>query len=79
MPLRAGQFAIIIPVKAYNAYCAESLEACTRLYPEQPVFFSPDDAVELPFKGVTVVPSGPVGPGAKRDLCAERSQAEFLA
>ena len=79
MGLRPGQFAIIIPVKAYNAYCAESLEACTRLYPGQEVCFSPDEAMQPPFAGVTVLPSGPVGPGAKRDLCAERSQAEFLA
>jgi GT2 family glycosyltransferase len=77
--LQPGQFAIIIPVKAYNAYCAESLEACTRLYPGQPVYFSPDDPVQLPFPGVTVLASGPVGPGAKRDLCAAATQAEFLA
>jgi GT2 family glycosyltransferase len=79
MALRPGQFAIIIPVKAYNAYCGESLAACTRLYPGQAVLFSPDEALTLPFAGVTVVPSGPVGPGAKRDLCAARTQAEFLA
>ncbi|HTB33496.1 MAG TPA: glycosyltransferase family 2 protein [bacterium] len=79
MALKAGQFAIIIPVKAYNAYCAESLEACARLYPEQELCFSPDEAMALPFPGVKVLPSGPVGPGAKRDLCAAQSQAEFLA
>jgi GT2 family glycosyltransferase len=79
MGLKAGQFAIIIPVKAYNAYCAESLSACARLYPDQELYFSPDDAGEVPVPGVRVVPSGPAGPGAKRDLCAARTQAEFLA
>jgi GT2 family glycosyltransferase len=77
--LKVGQFAIIIPVKDYNAYCAESLEACTRLYPDQEIYLSPDNAVDPPFRGVKVLPSGPVGPGAKRDLCAAASQAEFLA
>ncbi|HXC65335.1 MAG TPA: glycosyltransferase [bacterium] len=77
--MKPGQFAIIIPVKAYNAYCAESLGACRRLYPGQELYFCPDEPVALEDKAVRVLPSGPVGPGAKRDLCAAATAAEFLA
>jgi Glycosyltransferase like family 2 len=80
--LKAGQFSIIVPVKAYNAFCAESLGACRRLYPDQELLFSPDAeaaGAEFPVPGVRVLPSGPVGPGAKRDLCAAQAGGEFLA
>ncbi|HTB21328.1 MAG TPA: glycosyltransferase [bacterium] len=77
--LRPGQFSIIIPVKAYNAYCQESLAACRRLYPDQELLFCPDAAPDLALPGVRVLPSGPVGPGAKRDLCAASARGEFLA
>jgi len=77
--LEAGLFSIIIPVKDYNAYCAESLAACRRLYPGQELLFCPDEAVNVPVEGVTVLPSGPVGPGAKRDLCAAKATGRYLA
>jgi glycosyltransferase involved in cell wall biosynthesis len=79
MALRPRQVSIIIPVKAYNDYCAESLGACSRLYPEQEILFSPDAPTQVPFPGVTVLPSGPVGPAVKRDLCAARASGEILA
>ena len=80
MSLQDGRFSIIVPVKAYNAFCFESLSACRRLYPGQELLFSPDAApASLPVEGVTVLPSGPVGPGAKRDLCAAAAKGEFLA
>jgi GT2 family glycosyltransferase len=78
--LNQGQFSIIVPVKAFNAYCEESLSVCRRLYPDQELLFCPDEAPpgrDLP--GVRVLPSGPVGPGAKRDLCAAAARGEFLA
>ena len=77
--MKDGQFSIIVPVKAYNAYCEESLGACRRLYPGQELFFSPDEAPKLDLPGVRVLASGPVGPGAKRDLCAASAQGDFLA
>lgn len=77
--MKDGQFSIIVPVKAYNAYCEESLSACRRLYPGQELLFSPDSAPERELPGVRVLPSGPVGPGAKRDLCAAAAKGEFLA
>ncbi len=77
--MAGARFSIIVPVKAYNAYCAESLGVCRRLYPDAELLFSPDVPVEVPIPGVTVVPSGPVGPGAKRDLCAARARGEYLA
>jgi hypothetical protein len=77
--VKAGQFAIIVPVKSHNAYSAESLAVCRRVYPEQELYFSPDEAVSLDDPAVRVLPSGAVGPGAKRDLCAAATQAEFLA
>lgn len=76
--MRPGQFSIIVPVKAYNEYCRESLSACRRLYPEQELLFSPDEPTDVPIEGVIVVPSGPVGPGAKRDLCAAQAKGEIL-
>jgi GT2 family glycosyltransferase len=33
----------------------------------------------VPFEGVTVIPSGAVGPSVKRDLCASRANGEILA
>jgi GT2 family glycosyltransferase len=77
--MRPGKYSIIIPVKAYNAYCEESLGACRRLYPEQELLFSPDEPTQVPFEGVRVIPSGKVGPAVKRDLCAARAQGEILA
>jgi GT2 family glycosyltransferase len=79
LSLAQGRFSIIVPVKAYNAYCEESLSACRQLYPGQELLFSPDEAPDLPLPGVTVLPSGPVGPGAKRDLCAAAARGDFLA
>lgn len=73
-----GFFSIIVPVKAYNPYCEESLGACRRLYPDQELLFSPDEATEVPFEGVTVIPSGPGGPSMKRDLCAKQAKGEVL-
>ena len=77
--LRDNLFSIIVPVRAYNDYCRESLGACRRLYPNQELLFSPDAPTEVPFEGVTVIPSGAVGPSVKRDLCAERAKGEILA
>jgi GT2 family glycosyltransferase len=77
--MKPGLFSIIVPVKAYNDYCRESLAACRRLYPEQELFFSPDEPTDVPIEGVRVLPSGPLGPGAKRDLCAAQATGEFLA
>lgn len=79
MVLRPGQFSIIIPVKVYNDYCQESLGTCARLYPGQEILFSPDEPTVVPFPGVTVLPSGKVGPAVKRDLCAARARGEVLA
>jgi hypothetical protein len=74
-----GFFSIIIPVKAYNDYCRESLGACRQLYPDQELLFSPDEATSVPFEGVRVLPSGPGGPSMKRDLCATQAKGEVLA
>lgn len=76
--MKDGQFSIIVPCKAFNEYCRESLSACRSLYPGQQVLFSPDQDEAVPVEGVIVVPSGPVGPGKKRDLCAARATGEIL-
>ncbi len=77
--MKDNLFSIIVPVKAYNDYCRESLGECRRLYPNQELLFSPDAPCEVPFEGVTVIPSGAVGPSVKRDLCASRATGEILA
>lgn len=79
MKLKKNTFSIIIPVKAYNAYCEESLGTCRRLYPGQEVLFSPDQPTRVKFPGVRVIPSGPAGPSKKRDLCMKAAKGEFLA
>jgi hypothetical protein len=76
--LKDNLFSIIIPVRAYNDYCRESLGTCRRLYPNQELLFSPDHPEKVPFDGVTVIPSGSVGPSIKRDLCSERARGEIL-
>jgi hypothetical protein len=50
-----------VPAKEFNAFCAESLAACRRLYPEQETLFSPDADAPIPVEGVVLVPSEPVG------------------
>jgi GT2 family glycosyltransferase len=77
--IKDGLFSIIVPVKAYNDYCRESLGTCRRLYPSQELLFSPDAPTEVPFEGVRVIPSGAVGPSVKRDLCAAQASGEILA
>lgn len=77
--MRERLFSIIVPVKAYNAYCEESLSWCRRLYPDQELLFSPDFDGKPALPGVKVLPSGAVGPGAKRDLCAAAASGEYLA
>lgn len=79
MALEPGLFSVIVPVKAFNAYCAESLGSVRRLYPEQELWFSPDEGEAGGIEGVKIYRSGAVGPGEKRDRCAERSQAKYLA
>lgn len=75
----APTFSIIVPVKAYNAYCTESLGTCERLYPEEEILFSPDEASPMQHPGVTVLPSGPRPPSVKRDLCAAQARGPLLA
>jgi hypothetical protein len=77
--MKKNLFSIIVPVKAWNPYCEESLGTCARLYPDQEILFSPDEATQVPYPGVTVVASGPAGPGYKRDLCAHKACGEILA
>lgn len=77
--LKKNAFSIIIPVKAYNAFCEESLGTCARLYPGQEILFCPDQGVKTKFSSVRVIPSGPVGPSAKRDLCAGKAKGSILA
>lgn len=77
--MKPNLFSIIIPVKKYNPYCDESLGACSSLYPGQEILFCPDEPTQVGFSGVRVMPSGPAGPSAKRDLCLREAQGEILA
>jgi GT2 family glycosyltransferase len=77
--LKPGLFSVIVPVKAFNAYCAESLGMVRKLYAEQELWFSPDEGEAGGIEGVKIYRSGAVGPGEKRDRCAERSKAQYLA
>jgi GT2 family glycosyltransferase len=73
---------IIIPFRAMNAYARESIAYCKLLdYDNYEIIALPDDWDDgiYPIDGVTVIPTGPVGPSQKRDLAAEHVDGEILA
>lgn len=87
--LSADPVSILVPLKAPGAYLRECVTHCLQLdYPEFEVLVLPDgpfDPAEI-FTGlpldsreVRVIPTGPVGPAAKRDLGARLASGQILA
>ena len=75
----APKVSVIIPLKADNAYIRETLDHLRRVdYPDFEVLVLPDEPVDWG-DGVRVVPTGPVGPAAKRDLALDHATGDILA
>lgn len=72
---------IVIPCKAISAFAFESIEHCRALdYPDFEILVLPDEPLSEPeIEGVTVVPTGPMGPSPKRDIAATKATGEILA
>jgi cellulose synthase/poly-beta-1,6-N-acetylglucosamine synthase-like glycosyltransferase len=73
---------IIIPCQAISSYAIESVGHCRQLdYPNYEIIVLPDavDPTKDGMEGITVIPTGPVGPSEKRDLAAQHATGEILA
>lgn len=71
--------AVIIPVTRSNPHLFESLETLHALYANEnvEVIVLPNQAETLPH--CRVIPTGPLGPGDKRDIGAKATDADILA
>jgi cellulose synthase/poly-beta-1,6-N-acetylglucosamine synthase-like glycosyltransferase len=75
---------VIVPLKAPNAYLWETLDCLEQVdYANVEIVVLPDqlseDCAWAGKRQVTFVPTGPVGPGKKRDIGAALSSGEVLA
>ena len=70
---------IIIPCKDIDNYTRECIKYCNQLdYDSYEIILLPDDSRET-IEGVEVIPTGPVSPGAKRNIGVKNSKGEFCA
>ena len=70
---------IIIPCKDIDNYTYECIKYCNQLdYDSYEIIILPDDSMET-IEGVEVIPTGPVSPGAKRNIGIKNSKGEFCA
>jgi len=70
---------IIILCKDVDNYARECIKHCKLLnYDSYEVILLPDDSEEL-FEGVKVIATGPLSPGAKRNMGVENARREFCA
>ncbi len=72
---------IVIPVKAWNPYLAESVEHCLQLRYPAPVeiVVLPDAACPSPDPRVRILPTGVVNPAIKRAAALRQTRGELLA
>ena len=70
---------IIIPCKNVDDYTKECIEHCECLnYPNFETILLPDYSTEA-IDGVIIITTGPVSPGAKRNIGVKNSSGEFCA
>jgi len=70
---------VIIPLKRDNIYIRETLDHLRRLdYPDFEVIVLPDEPHHWG-DDIRVIPTGPVGPAAKRDIALLRAKGTILA
>ena len=73
---------IVIPCKAPTPYLTECLKACSELdYPRElvQIIVLTDEACPIASPQVHAVPTGPVGPGKKRDMALSHCTGEIVA
>jgi len=70
---------IIIPCKEIDDYAKKCVEHCKQVdYGHYEIILLPDNALEK-MEGVKVIPTGPVNPGAKRNIGIANSSGEIYA
>ena len=82
LPIRTPTVSIVIPCKHPSPYLTDCLAAClAQDYPSESVqiIVLPDEPCHLVNARVHVVPTGPVGPGKKRDLALAHCTGEIVA
>ena len=79
--IQQGPFvSIIIAFQKAGDYLRESLAAIERLdYKYFEVILLPDESMEAGGEGITVIPTGPVGPPRKRDVGVRKAKGEIIA
>jgi len=71
---------IIIPCKEIDEYMEQCIQHCLKLdYPDYEILVLPDSEPKLSPSGVKVIPTGPVTPGAKRNIGIANSSGEICA
>ncbi|MCX5715323.1 MAG: glycosyltransferase [Candidatus Omnitrophica bacterium] len=72
---------ILIPVKADNKNLRECIEKCLALdYAAFEIIVLPDEAIQVSYtEKVKIIPTGPVGPAAKRDIAVDKARGDVLA
>jgi GT2 family glycosyltransferase len=74
-----AKVSVIIPLKADNDYIRETLSHLRHVdYPDFETLVLPDEPTAWS-DDVRVIPTGPVGPGAKRDMALEYAAGDILA
>ncbi len=73
------KFSVVIALKAGNAYLKETLAALARVeHLDFDIFVLPDAPLALDAR-VRVIPTGALGPAAKRDLALKYAQGDVIA
>lgn len=73
------KFSIVIPLKVDNAYIRETLARLKEIdYSDYEIFVLPDEPYSWG-DGVQSIPTGAVGPAAKRDAALELARGEIVA
>jgi len=77
----AGQTTIIIPCRSIGPLTLRCIDRCIRACPGAAITVLPDEPLAAGQKptGVTVLPTGPVNPAAKRNLAARAAVSEYIA
>jgi len=71
---------VIVPCKELDGYARECIEHCKRLgYENYEVVLLPDRPLSKDLGNVKVVPTGPVTPGAKRNIGVANSKGDICA
>ena len=71
---------IIIPCKNIDGYVQECIENCLALdYPSFEILLIPDSPSSLEFRGLEIIPTGPVKPAVKRNIGTKHAAGDLCA